>query len=74
MNWSLYTADRSTHLKILLVGLSIAVLISVMGIVAAEINRDVGVMTTQAPTVIKAGAPIVFADREGQPPNGVRRY
>jgi hypothetical protein len=69
MNWSLYTADRFTHVKILVVGLSIVVLISVMGIVAAEINRDVGVMTERAPAVIKAGAPTVFADHEGQAPN-----
>jgi hypothetical protein len=65
MNWSLYTADRSTHLRIVVVGLSSALLISVMGLVATEINRDVDMMTAQAPAVIIAGAPTSFSEREG---------
>jgi hypothetical protein len=65
MNWSLYTADRSTHLRIVVVGLSSALLISVMGLVATEINRDIDIMTAQAPTVINAGGPISFSEREG---------
>jgi len=65
MNWSLYTADRSTHLKIVVVGLLTALLISVMGIAATEFNRGTDIMTAQATTVIKAGAPKVFTDRDG---------
>ena len=34
MNWSMYTADRTTHLKIVVVGLAAALLISVIGIAA----------------------------------------
>ena len=30
MNWSMYTADRSTHLKIVVVGLVAAILVSVL--------------------------------------------
>jgi len=64
MNWSLYTADRSTHLRIIVIGFSSALLLSVIGIVATKINRDIDIMTAQAPTVIKAGAPIMFTEHE----------
>jgi preprotein translocase subunit SecF len=66
MNWSLYTADRSTHLKIVVVALSTALLISVMGIAATEFNRGIDfTMNSPVLTVIKAGAPIAFTDRDG---------
>jgi hypothetical protein len=65
MNWSLYTADRSTHLKIVVVGLSTALLMSVMGIAATEFNRGSDTMTAQVATVIRAGAPLVFTNRGG---------
>jgi hypothetical protein len=63
MNWSLYTADRTTHLKIVVVGLIAAVLVSVIGISARELNLGTDIMTAQAPTVIKAGGPSVYTDR-----------
>jgi hypothetical protein len=59
----MYSADRGTHLKIVVVGLAAAVMISVIGIAARELNLGVDVMTTQNPTVIKAGGPVVFTDR-----------
>ncbi len=65
MNWSLYTADRTTHLKIVAVGLSAALLISVIGIAANELNLGTDIMAAQAPTVIKAGAPVAFTERGG---------
>ncbi len=65
MNWSMYTADRTTHLKIVVVGLCAALLISVIGISAREFNLGTDVMTAQSPTVIKAGGPVVFTDRSG---------
>ena len=65
MNWSLYTADRTTHLKIVAVGLSAALLISVAGIAANELNLGTDIMAAQAPTVIKAGAPVIFTERDG---------
>ncbi len=65
MNWSLYTADRTTHLKIIVVGLSTALLMSVMGIAATEYNRGTDVLAAQAITVIKAGAPVAFTNRDG---------
>ncbi len=54
MNWSLYRADRVTHLKIVVVGLAAALLIAVIGISAHRFNLGTDIMTAQAPTVIKA--------------------
>ena len=65
MNWSMFTADRATHLKIVVVGLSAALLISVIGIAGQQLNLGTDIMTAQGPTVIKAGAPVVFTDRSG---------
>jgi hypothetical protein len=65
MNWSLYTADRTTHLKIVVVSLTAALLIAVIGIAARELNLGTDIMTAHAPTVIKAGRPVVFTTRDG---------
>lgn len=64
MNWSIYTADRTTHLKIVVVGLTAALLISVIGIAAHSFNLGTDILTAQAPTVIRAGAPVAFSDRD----------
>jgi hypothetical protein len=63
MNWSMYTADRTTHLKIVVVGLAVALLISVISIAGQQFNLGTDIMTAQGPTVIKAGGPMVFTDR-----------
>ena len=65
MNWSMYTADRNTHLKIVVVGLAAALLIAVIGIATQQFNLGIDVLTAQAPPVIKAGGPVVFTDRSG---------
>jgi hypothetical protein len=65
MNWSMCTADRNTHVKIVVVGLLAALLISFVGIAARELNRGTDIMTAQGPTVIKAGTPVVFTLRSG---------
>lgn len=66
MNWSMYTADRTTHLKIVVVGLVAALLVSVIGISARQLNLGTDIMTAQAPAVIKAGGPVIFTiDRNG---------
>jgi len=65
MNWSIYTADRTTHLKIVVVGLASALLIAVIGISARELNLGTDIMTAQNPTVIKAGGPVILTDRSG---------
>ena len=61
MNWSLYSADRGTHLKIVVVGLSFALLVAIIGISAHELNLGTDIMTAQAPTVIKAPSTTVFS-------------
>lgn len=65
MNWSMYTADRSTHRKIAAVGLAVALLIGVAGIAAEQLNPGTDIMAAQAPSIIKAGAPAVFSGRNG---------
>ena len=64
MNWSLYSADRGTHLKIVVVGLSFALLVSVIGIAAHEYNLGTDILTAQAPTVAQAQTPTEFSARE----------
>jgi hypothetical protein len=64
MNWSMYTADRTTHLKIVVVGLAAALLISVIGIAATQFNLGTDVLTAQAPSLIKAGGPVAFTNRD----------
>ena len=66
MNSSLYTANRATHLKIVVVGLAAAIMIAVISISARELNLGTDIMTAQNPTVIKAGGPVVLSDRVGQ--------
>ena len=65
MNWSMYTADRTTHLKIVVVGLTAALLIAVVGISARQLNLGTDILTAQNPSIIKAGGPVVFTDRAG---------
>ena len=65
MNWSIYTADRTTHLKIVVVGLSAALLIAIIGIAAHNLNLGTDILTAQAPTVLKAGGPVILTDRGG---------
>ena len=64
MNCSLYAADRFTHLKIVVVGLSSALLISAMGIAMTEFNRGADITAAQAITAMKAGT-LVVSDRDG---------
>ncbi len=63
MNWSMHTADRATHLKVVVVGLVAAILISVIGISAAQLNLGTDILTAQGPTVIKAGGPVAITDQ-----------
>ncbi len=66
MNWLIYSADRATHLRIVVVGLAAAVLIGVLAISAHQLNLGTDIMTAQGPTVIKAGGPVMLSDRDGQ--------
>ena len=56
MNHSIYSADRSTHLKIVVVALVAGIAVAGLGI-TARTSSDEGL--TQTARVIKAGKPVV---------------
>ena len=47
VNWSMYTADRATHLKIVVTGPAAALVIAVIGIPVQRLNLGVEIMTAQ---------------------------
>jgi hypothetical protein len=61
MNHSIYSADRMTHLKIVVVALVAGVAVAAFGI-SARINSDEGY--TQSARVIKAGKPVTVTSSE----------
>jgi hypothetical protein len=54
MNYSIYNADRTTHLKIVVIALVASIGVTGFGI-AAHVSRDDGYSTTAR--IIKAGQP-----------------
>lgn len=58
MNHSMYSADRRTHLKIILIGLLCATLVAAVGIFAHVGDLDFGT----AP-IVKAGQPTALSGR-----------
>lgn len=62
MNSSLYTADRATHLKIVVVGLFAAILVAGIGIATRDVDLGTDILTQQAKApVVKAGAPVTWS-------------
>jgi hypothetical protein len=59
MNHSIYSADRSTHLKVVVVALLAGIAVAGLGI-SARSNSDDGY--TQTARVIKAGKPVVITN------------
>jgi hypothetical protein len=57
MNHSIYSADRSTHLKIVVVALVAGITVAGLGI-SARTSSDEGL--TQTARVMKAGKPIAI--------------
>ena len=55
MNHSIYSADRTTHLKVVIVALIAGIFVAGLGI-SARINSDE--TYTQTAKVIKAGKPV----------------
>lgn len=64
MNWSIYTADRATHLKIVVVALVAATLIAGLGIAVRGLNLGTDILTAQAPTVVKPDNLTVWTSRD----------
>jgi hypothetical protein len=65
MNFSLFTCDRSTHLKIVGVALVAAIVVVVAGVNARV--GDAGNLAANARTsgtVVKAGKPAVYSTRD----------
>jgi hypothetical protein len=59
MNHSIYSADRMTHLKIVVVALVAGIVVAGFGI-SARINSDDGY--TQTARVMKAGKPVAVTN------------
>ncbi len=59
MNHSIYSADRTTHLKIVVVALVAAIMVAGFGI-AARSTADEGLVQTASTPVMKAGKPVVI--------------
>jgi hypothetical protein len=58
MNHSFYSADRSTHLKIVVVALLAATAVAGIGI-TARVNTDDSFAEAQRVQIIKAGKPVM---------------
>jgi hypothetical protein len=61
MNHSIYSADRSTHLKIVVVALIAGIAVAGLGI-SARNNSDDGY--TQTARVIRAGKPVAITSTD----------
>ena len=59
MNHSIYSADRTTHLKIVVVALVAAIAVAGFGI-SARNTSDEGLTQTASNPVMKAGKPVVI--------------
>jgi len=64
MNWSLYTADRATHLKIVVVALIAGTLIAGFGIAARDLNLGTDILTARGPAVQQPGSTVLFTSRD----------
>ena len=61
MNHSIYSADRTTRLKIVVVALVAGIIVAGVG-VSARIGFDSG--STQTAKVVKAGKPVVLTSSD----------
>ena len=56
MNHSIYSADRTTHLKVVIVALIAGILVAGFGIISMRNSSDEGL--AQTARVMKAGKPV----------------
>lgn len=61
MNHSIYSADRSTHLKIVVMALVAGIMVMGFGISVRTFSDD---SSTQTARVIKAGKPVVVTSSD----------
>jgi hypothetical protein len=68
MNYSLATADRTTHLKVVIVALVAAILVVTAGIAArvTSVDTETARVRTQG-VVVKAGTPTAYTRAETPP-------
>jgi len=62
MNHSMYSADRRTHLKIVVIGLLCATIVAVVGIFAKVGDVDLGtapLVKAGQPTTVSGGLPAI---------------
>jgi hypothetical protein len=64
MNHSMYSADRATHLKIVVVALIGATLVAGIGIAARLTDENTATALRATGPVLKAGQPVVITSRE----------
>lgn len=65
-NSSFYSADKATHLKIVVVALIAATVVAVIGISARDLDLGTDVLTAQVRgPAIKAGQPVIVTGRDG---------
>ncbi|MFZ0425543.1 MAG: hypothetical protein WAL80_21915 [Xanthobacteraceae bacterium] len=57
MNHSMYSADRATHLKIVVIGLVCATVVAIIGIFA-QVDTNIDIGTT---ALVKAGQPTTMS-------------
>jgi hypothetical protein len=65
MNHSMYSADRATHLKIVVVALIGATLVAGIGIAARVSDSNTATAMKANVPVLKAGQPVVITSNEG---------
>ena len=64
MNHSIYSADRTTHLKIVVVALFAGTLIAGFGIAARDLNLGTDILTARGPTVQQPANTVLFTSTE----------
>jgi hypothetical protein len=66
MNHSMYSADRATHLKIVVVALIGATLVAGIGIAARVADTSTATAMRANGPVLKAGQPVIITSNEGR--------
>jgi hypothetical protein len=63
-NYSIATADRTTHLKIVIVSLIAGIVVVVVGIAARPTLPDMSTQLEARAPVLKAGKPVIWTNSE----------